>query len=88
MSAPPAYHSITNKEIKEQRAKEQKGLLLIYALDERGTPNVNNGMPIIGYSLHFPRIENEKKVSYTASINKNFDLEMMEDDDNPENDEI
>ena len=78
----------TNKEIKEQRAKEQKGLLLIYALDERGTPNVNNGMPIIGYSLHFPRIENEKKVSYTASINKNFDLEMMEDDDNPENDEI
>ena len=78
----------TNKEIKEQRAKEQKGLLLIYALDERGTPNVNNGMPIIGYSLHFPRIENEKKVSYTASINKNLDLEMMEDDDNPENDEI
>lgn len=78
----------TNKEIKEQRAKEQKGLLLIYALDERGTPNVNNGMPIIGYSLHFPRIENEKKVSYTISTNKNFDLEMMEDDDNPENDEI
>lgn len=78
----------TNKEIKEQRAKEQKGLLLIYALDERGAPNVNNGMPIIGYSLHFPRIENEKKVSYTISTNKNFDLEMMEDDDNPENDEI
>ena len=38
--------------------------------------------------MHFPRIENEKKVSYTISTNKNFDLEMMEDDDNPENDEI
>lgn len=78
----------TNKEIKEQRAKEKKGLLLIYALDERGTPNVNNGIPIIGYSLHFPRIDNETKVSYTVSINKNFDTEMMEDDDKPENDEV
>jgi hypothetical protein len=41
-------------EIKIQRSIEKKGLLLIYALDERGTPNVNNGIPIIGYSLHFP----------------------------------
>lgn len=74
----------TNKEIKEQRASEKKGLLLIYALDERGTPNVNNGIPIVGYSLHFPRIEDEVKVSYTATINKDFDNEVMTDDDNPE----
>lgn len=74
----------TNKEIKEQRASEKKGLLLIYALDERGTPNVNNGIPIIGYSLHFPRIDDEVKVSYTATINKGFDEEVMTDDDNPE----
>lgn len=78
----------TNKEIKEQRAKEKKGLLLIYALDERGTPNVNNGIPIIGYSLHFPKIEDEVKVSYTATINKGFDEEVMEDNDNPENDNL
>lgn len=74
----------TNKEIKEQRASEKKGLLLIYALDERGTPNVNNGIPIVGYSLHFPRIDDEVKVSYTATINKGFDDEVMTDDDNPE----
>lgn len=71
----------TNKEIKEQRAIEKKGLLLIYALDERGTPNLNNGIPIIGYSLHFPRIEDEIKVSYKATINKDFDSEVMDDDD-------
>lgn len=71
----------TNKQIKAQRAKEKKGLLLIYALDERGTPNVQNGIPIIGYSLHFPIIENEQKVSYTATINKGFDEEIQEDDD-------
>ena len=71
-------------EIKEQRKIEKKGLLLIYALDERATPNVNNGIPIIGYSLHFPKIDDETKVSYTASINKGFDDDIMVDDDDIE----
>ena len=73
----------TNKKIKEQRAAEKKGLLLIYALDERGTPNVKNGIPIIGYSLHFPKIENEVKTSYTTTIYDGFDDELQEDDDLP-----
>jgi hypothetical protein len=77
-------NNTTSKAIKEQRAIEKKGLLLIYALDERGTPNVNNGIPIVGYSLHFPRIEDEIKVSYKASINKDFEREVMDDDDNQE----
>lgn len=71
--------------IKERRANESKGLLLIYALDERGTTNVDNGIPIIGYSLHFPKIENEVQVSYSASIKEELDIEPMEDDDNSEN---
>jgi hypothetical protein len=75
-----------NNEIKAQRTTEKKGLLLIYALDERGTPNVNNGIPIIGYSLHFPKIEDEVKVSYTVTINNGFDDEVMVDDDNNESD--
>jgi len=74
----------TSKEIKEQRASEKKGLILIYGLDERGT-QLNYKIPIIGYSVHFPRIEDEIKVSYKASINREFDNEIMEDDDNPEN---
>lgn len=74
------------KEIKEQRKTERKGLLLIYALDERCTPNVNYGIPIVGYSIHFPRIEDETKVSYKASINRELDDEVMVDDDNPLND--
>lgn len=74
----------TNREIKDQRAKEGKGLLLIYALDERGTSNVDYGIPIIGYSLHFPKIDNEVQVSYTATTNRGFDEEIMEDDDNTE----
>ncbi|HUH75072.1 MAG TPA: Z1 domain-containing protein [Chitinophagales bacterium] len=75
-----------NASIKERRADEKKGLLLIYALDERGTPNVNNGIPIIGYSLHFPKIENEVKTSYTTTIFDGFDENPQEDDDSPNND--
>jgi len=75
----------TSKEIKEQRKLEKKGLLLIYALDQRGSPNADFGIPIIGYSIHFPEVENEKKTSYTATLFNGFDDEPMEDDDNPEN---
>ena len=71
--------------IKDRRSKENKGLLLIYALDERGTINVENGVPIVGYSLHFPKIENEVQVSYSASLREELDFEPMEDDDNYEN---
>ncbi len=74
----------TSSTIKEQRATEKKGLLLIYALDERGTPNVNNDIPIVGYSLHFPKIDDETKVSYTSTISRDFDDEVMNDDDNTE----
>ena len=70
----------TSKEIKEQRSRERKGLFLIYALDPRGA-NLNIDTPIIGYSIHFPTIEGDTKVSYTASIYKGFDEEIMIDDD-------
>jgi hypothetical protein len=71
--------------IKENRAKEQKGLLLIYALDERGTFFEDKfELPIIGYSLHFPKIQNEIKVSYTTTQNRELNSDVMIDDDNPE----
>lgn len=76
------YSKMTYSEIKEQRKVEKKGLLLIYALDERGTPNLKNNIPIVGYSIHFPRIEDETKVSYKTTIKKDFDNELMDDDDN------
>ena len=34
-----------------------QGLLLIYALDERGTKNLKNNIPVIGYSIHFPKLK-------------------------------
>ena len=73
-------------EIKKQRAEEKKGLLLVYSLDERGTFFADKyKIPIVGYSLHFPKIDDEIKVSYTQAINNNLDPELIFDDDNPEN---
>jgi len=77
-----------NKEIKIQRANEGKGLLLLYALDPRVTPNTREEIPIIGYSIYFPEIENETPISYTATIIEGLDELPMEDDDNPEDDNI
>ena len=71
--------------IKERRAREKKGLLLLYALDDRGTSDVDFGVPIIGYSLHFPKIDHEVKVSYMATTKDDFENEPMVDDDNIEN---
>jgi len=71
------------KQMKLNRSLEKKGLILIYALDERGTffePKYE--LPIIGFSIHFPKIDNEQKVSY--KVNKkflDFEDEIMEDDD-------
>lgn len=76
----------TNEKIKARRAAEKKGLLLIYALDPRGTAILDSSTPIIGYSLHFPKIENEVKTSYTTSIYDGFDEDTQEDDDSPNDD--
>jgi hypothetical protein len=76
----------TNEKIKAQRAAEKKGLLLIYALDPRGTGILDSSTPIIGYSLHFPKIENEVKTSYKTTIFDDFDEDPQEDDDSPNDD--
>jgi len=69
---------------KNQRAAEKKGLLLIYSLDGRAAPGAYDELPIIGFSIYFPNIENEEKVSYTATIYDNLNDSPMEDDDNEE----
>ena len=73
----------SNIKIRQQRKIEKKGLLLIYALDERGTSNLNNNIPVVGYSIYFPEIDNETKTSYTATIFDDFDEEVMPEEENP-----
>lgn len=78
----------SNEAIRAQRAIEGKGLLLLYALDPRVTSDTRDEVPIIGYSIYFPEIENENPISYTATVIEEFDEMPMEDDDNPEDENI
>lgn len=64
---------------KDQRNIEQKGLLLIYLLDERGTENVEIDVPIVGYSLYFPKVKNEIKVKYTVTQEVEEEIEIDDD---------
>ena len=73
----------TIKYFKQLRNKEKKALLLLYSLDSRCTDNADFGYPFIGFSIHFPLIENEKTVKYKTSIYRDFD--DMSDDDSEDN---
>lgn len=59
--------------IREQRAKEQKGLLMFYALDPRGTYNIDNAVPIIGFGICFPKIKDEEQIEFAARPVKGFE---------------
>ncbi|MES2275441.1 MAG: Z1 domain-containing protein [Bacteroidota bacterium] len=76
-----------NVAIKKERAKEGYGLIIIYLLDPRCTPDMNDSIPFVGYSIHFPKISNERKVSYTATPLQDADI-LQEDDDNREEESV
>lgn len=68
----------TNGQIKTERSNSKQGLILIYALDERGANiQTDKHIPIIAYSLHFPEIKNEKKITYTSTIYDDFGDDIM-----------
>jgi hypothetical protein len=67
---------------KNQRKIERKGLILIYLLDERGTEGVKLDVPIVGFSIYFPKIDNEERVKYT--VTQEVEEEEENDDDNYE----
>ena len=66
-------------EYKELRSKLKKGLILLYTLDERAVDDAEFGVPFVGYSIHFPLIENEEKVKYKTSIYSDFDKDVQEE---------
>ena len=67
------------KDNKELRSKLKKGLILLYTLDERAVDDADFGVPFVGYSIHFPLIENEEKVKYKTSIYSDFDDDVQDE---------
>ncbi|MDY0103029.1 MAG: Z1 domain-containing protein [Lentimicrobium sp.] len=71
---------------KEERAKDGKSLLVIYPLywgENNGLP-VN--IPLVGWGLIFPEIENEEKVEFAARP-LNIDFDYSQEDDDTETDD-
>ena len=71
---------LKREEVKKKRAAEQRGLLIIYPLDWRGTFNTPEGLPIVGFGICFPKLLNETKIEFAARIIEGFD-ESQDDDD-------
>lgn len=68
---------------KKGRGEKQEGLIIFYALDERVLGESN--IPIIGFSLSVPSIENEVKSTYRANIL--IDHEEIENPDDEDTEE-
>lgn len=72
----------TSEEINVKRSNEEKALLVIYPLDWRVAEGLPSGIPVVGWGLIFPKIQNEEKVEYAARpVQEDFDQDMHEDDD-------
>ena len=70
------------KEIKEIRAESGKSLLVIYPLDWKKDSDLEEGIPLVGWGIIFPEIENEEKVEYAARPLVQDAEESQTDDDN------
>ncbi len=70
------------KSLRKQRSEEQKSLLVIYPLDWRVDSELPKGIPVVGWGLIFPEIQNEEKVEYAARpAQQDFEDELQENDD-------
>lgn len=70
------------KEIKEIRAKSGKSLLVIYPLDWTADKGLIEEIPLIGWGVVFPEIENEEKVEFAARPLVSDSEDGQADDDN------
>lgn len=78
--------TLKEKDVKALRAKEGKSLLVIYPLDWSVDNTLPQGIPLIGWGLIFPEIQNEEKVEFAARPLV-FDAEETQTDDDIEEDE-
>ena len=70
------------KEIKEIRANSGKSLLVIYPLDWTADNGLLQNIPLVGWGIVFPEIENEEKVEFAARPLVLDAEEGQTDDDN------
>ncbi|WP_430809568.1 MULTISPECIES: Z1 domain-containing protein [unclassified Carboxylicivirga] len=70
------------KEVKQARAISGKSLLVIYPLDWTADDGLVDDIPLVGWGIVFPEIENEEKVEFAARPMVSDSEEGQTDDDN------
>lgn len=83
----PLDMSATEDEIKAERKKLQKPLLVIMPIDP-SEYSVDKDIPIIGFGIMFPIIDSEKKYEYAARPLIGMDEEVQESNDPDDIDEV
>ncbi|KAA3644377.1 MAG: endonuclease [Bacteroidetes bacterium] len=76
---------LTENEIKLNRKRTGKPLLVLMPIDSSEYRNIEDNTPIIGIGIIFPIIDKEQKFEYAARpINSDFEDILQESDDNDE----
>lgn len=78
---------LSEKTINLRRTDEKKALLVIYPLSWERDNTLETDIPLVGWGLIFPKIENEETVEYAARIIDGAeDTEIDDDNDTETND--
>lgn len=77
----------SEKLINQKRAEEKKALLVIYPLSPSDEEQLDQNIPLVGWGLIFPQIENEQTVEYAARIIHGADDSEDDDDTEDENED-
>ena len=64
----------------ERRSQEKKALLVIYPLSWERDSTLESDIPLVGWGLIFPKIENEETVEYAARIVDGAEDTEIDDD--------
>lgn len=75
-------NTATESEIKENRNRLEKPLLVIMPLDPRISDDLDPAIPLIGFGVIFPKFDGEETYEYAARpMQEEFEEEPQEDDD-------
>lgn len=81
---PEEVDEVDEKTVNNRRSEEKKALLVIYPLGWSKDGYLEPGIPLVGWGLIFPKIENEDTVEYAARIIDGAEESDIDDDNDIE----
>ena len=77
----------SEKDLKALRKEKGNPLLILMPLDPRVSQKLKPDIPLLGFGIIFPELENEAKFEYAARPMLDFEEVLQEDDDEVENED-